>query len=401
MDGRTVEAQESQDCLPALMRSINLTTLEASGVLRCSYFFFVEQRGLKSLFPLVLCSRNNNNAIRDIMNTTYRVVIKGVKDGVAEEQVAAKLSALFKTSEEQARKILASGAFPVKKGLDLQTAAKYQAAIEATGASVIVEPEEAPKAVAPEIEKANIPASTAEAPRATVEKSETVAPISNEPPAVLPINNGNAAVKAKLIDINNLSARDVIKATAIILILGFMGAMVFINANESPKKIVSAANSFTSKKASSTTTFNSSEDLYRVSDGHLILSGRIGSDIKQPMTFTASSNGYPVLELTLQNGWLISRSLRYNVTDKGQTRSFNSPDFDCIGFDKEEERSLSNSPGRENILLCQSQDTVTKTTKSWTSNEPIGINLSKGEIFYLQESTHSQPPLLLRLSIKN
>ena len=75
------------------------------------------------------------------MSTTYRVVIKGVKNGITEEQVVGKLAPLFKTSEEQIRKILGAKGFTVKKGLDLQVAAKYQAAIEASGAAVVVEPE--------------------------------------------------------------------------------------------------------------------------------------------------------------------------------------------------------------------------------------------------------------------
>ena len=120
----------------------------------------------------MLCSRNNNNAIRDAMNATYRVVIKGVKDGFTEEQVIVKLAGLFKTSEEQAKKILVSGNFPVKKGIDLQTATKYQAAVEATGASVVIEPEAAIVTEA-ELPPKEIPAGTKKCSRCGLELPDT------------------------------------------------------------------------------------------------------------------------------------------------------------------------------------------------------------------------------------
>lgn len=73
----------------------------------------------------------------------YRIVVKGVQEGQAQEQVVSRLAKLFRSSEEQTEKILAGGSTTVKKGVDAQTAAKYVAAIEACGALVVMEPEAA------------------------------------------------------------------------------------------------------------------------------------------------------------------------------------------------------------------------------------------------------------------
>ena len=177
----------------------------------------------------MLCSQNNNNVIRDDMNTAYRVVIKGVKDGFTEEQVTVKLAALFKTTEEQAKKILASGNFPVKKSIDLQTAAKYQEAVEATGASVIVEPEEEPKEVSPEIEKANI-APAEDAPRAKAVVPVAVATRFDEPPTTLPIDNGNGNTKhnVKPINFGNKISSVLAKAANRRIALGCAVAAAFV-----------------------------------------------------------------------------------------------------------------------------------------------------------------------------
>ena len=132
------------------------------------------------------------------MNATYLVAIKGVKDGFTEEQVTVKLAALFKTSAEQAKKILASGNFPVKKGIDLQTAAKYQAAIEATGASVVVEPEEAPETV-----KTDIPASDEETSRVTDVEPTSALSKSDAPPTASPVDDGSSKSSAEAVTLTN------------------------------------------------------------------------------------------------------------------------------------------------------------------------------------------------------
>ncbi len=85
---------------------------------------------------------------------TYRIVVKGAQDGHVEAQVATKLAQIFRTSEAQAAKILASGGTTVKKGVDVHTAAKYVAAIESCGARVVIEAED----------EANTPASATPPP---------------------------------------------------------------------------------------------------------------------------------------------------------------------------------------------------------------------------------------------
>ena len=190
--------------------------------------------------------KNSNNAIRGDMSNTYRVVIKGLKNGFTEEQVTVKLAALFKTNEEQARKILLSGGVPVKKGIDLQTAAKYQAAIEAAGASVVVEPEVQENA----IEKYCTKCGSGISPDAefcgkcgakiglidTTTVPSKIQPSLSPPPQVA--EQVSVKPSKRKIDINNLSIRDVLKATAIVLILGFMGAIFF----DAPKNFGSNSN---------------------------------------------------------------------------------------------------------------------------------------------------------------
>lgn len=75
------------------------------------------------------------------METTYRVVIKGAKEGVSVEQAIRQLAALFKATEDQIRPLLAAPGSVVKKGIDIKTATQYLSAIEQAGAQAIVEPE--------------------------------------------------------------------------------------------------------------------------------------------------------------------------------------------------------------------------------------------------------------------
>ena len=75
------------------------------------------------------------------MSTTYRVVLNGPMPGHAVDRVAQEMSALFKLSVDQAKSVLARPGLAIKKGLDLPTAAKYQAALEKRGCACLVEPE--------------------------------------------------------------------------------------------------------------------------------------------------------------------------------------------------------------------------------------------------------------------
>lgn len=75
------------------------------------------------------------------MGATYRVVLNGTMPGQAIDRVAQDLSALFKLSVEQSRALLARPGLLIKKGVDLQTAVKYQAALEKRGCACVVEPD--------------------------------------------------------------------------------------------------------------------------------------------------------------------------------------------------------------------------------------------------------------------
>ena len=184
------------------------------------------------------------------MSTTYRVVIAGIKDGFNEEQVTTKLAVLFKTTEEQVKKILSSGGAPVKQGIDLQTASRYQAAIEVTGASVVVEPEVLKTAIAAYCTKCGAEISSEAGfcgkcgAKVGLIDSTTGTQSTYSPPQV--IDQVHLKPPKRKIDIYNLSFRDTLKATAILLILSFMGAIFFIKVRESDLSL--AGNSMTPNK---------------------------------------------------------------------------------------------------------------------------------------------------------
>lgn len=75
------------------------------------------------------------------MSATYKVTVKGVAPSVPVGEAIKNLASLFKVSEAQVQNLIASGNAVVKKNISLQDAAKYQAAIEKCGATVVVEPE--------------------------------------------------------------------------------------------------------------------------------------------------------------------------------------------------------------------------------------------------------------------
>ena len=75
------------------------------------------------------------------MSMTYRIVIRGVRDGFALEQVITALTPMFGVTGDALRTQFATPPFIAKKGLDIQTAANYQAALEGHGCDCMVQPE--------------------------------------------------------------------------------------------------------------------------------------------------------------------------------------------------------------------------------------------------------------------
>lgn len=75
------------------------------------------------------------------METTYRVLIKGVKPSSNAKLVITNMAKLFKISIEDAERVLEADVHVVKGCLPLSKAAQYHTAIEAAGANCIVEPE--------------------------------------------------------------------------------------------------------------------------------------------------------------------------------------------------------------------------------------------------------------------
>ena len=75
------------------------------------------------------------------MTTLYRIKLNGLMPGHNVEDVANKLAALFKLPVEKVRPLLAKSGTIVKAAADIQTAAKYQVALEGTGCNCLVEAE--------------------------------------------------------------------------------------------------------------------------------------------------------------------------------------------------------------------------------------------------------------------
>lgn len=75
------------------------------------------------------------------MTTTYRVVLQGPMPGQTIDRVAQEISGLFKLTLDQAKELLSKPGLTIKRGIDLQSAAKYQAALEQRGCVCVVEPE--------------------------------------------------------------------------------------------------------------------------------------------------------------------------------------------------------------------------------------------------------------------
>ncbi len=75
------------------------------------------------------------------MNTTYRVVIGGLKEGFSKDQVNANLANLFKTTVDKLPDISEGSNLVVKKSLDLTAAQKYQLLLEKQGCKCVIETE--------------------------------------------------------------------------------------------------------------------------------------------------------------------------------------------------------------------------------------------------------------------
>lgn len=95
----------------------------------------------------------------------YRVVMTGqLAGGKSENDVKARMAALFKTSTDKISALLNRPGVVIKKDIDLDTAKKYAGAILATGAICRIDPPEtaaAPAPVAPAAAPAKTPVSVA------------------------------------------------------------------------------------------------------------------------------------------------------------------------------------------------------------------------------------------------
>jgi len=75
------------------------------------------------------------------MSETYRVVIKGIREGVSKDQTIRNLATLFQSTEERILVKFEAPTFLVKKGLDLQSTEKYISVVEKQGCICAIESE--------------------------------------------------------------------------------------------------------------------------------------------------------------------------------------------------------------------------------------------------------------------
>jgi hypothetical protein len=104
------------------------------------------------------------------MATTYRVVIDGVSDGLATVDVVLKLATLCKIPPTRAGVLLITPRTILKRAVDLETARRYQAALQSVGCKTFVEKEaeikhtttqQSPGSSAGTTNKPTLPSSTA------------------------------------------------------------------------------------------------------------------------------------------------------------------------------------------------------------------------------------------------
>jgi hypothetical protein len=75
------------------------------------------------------------------MATTYKIVLHGVKDGEDLSRVVKRVMALVKLPRERVLRMLTNPGVAVKRGLDAQKAAKYEAVLERAGCNVMLVPD--------------------------------------------------------------------------------------------------------------------------------------------------------------------------------------------------------------------------------------------------------------------
>lgn len=102
------------------------------------------------------------------MSTTYRVIVKGIKDGANKDVVISQLAALFKVKLEQVLQMLNTPDFIMKRGVDAATASRYMNALNTRGCVCIVEPETEPPAVANNTTATHTPAAVTHPEQTTV-----------------------------------------------------------------------------------------------------------------------------------------------------------------------------------------------------------------------------------------
>ncbi len=88
---------------------------------------------------------------------TYRVRIRGIKDGFAHDQVMAALALLFERPQTEVEKLFRLKKVVLKNGMDLKGAQQYLLALEQRGCACLIEPDKVKPPEAPNAATASDP----------------------------------------------------------------------------------------------------------------------------------------------------------------------------------------------------------------------------------------------------
>jgi len=149
---------------------------------------------------------------------TYRVLISGVRRDRDPADVAEALAALFKVPVERVQPLLGQSGMTLKEGVDLATAARYQAALERAGCNSVVAPEHTGPAISA------LESSRASTPQAEVDTTTRDADVASNRPAQ----------ESEALDKRQLSIAELVRSWSLVdwLGAGFIVVGIFVIASK-------------------------------------------------------------------------------------------------------------------------------------------------------------------------
>lgn len=158
------------------------------------------------------------------MSAKYVVSLNGVQAGKSVKEVAVKLSPIFKRTVEQVERMLSSGIYEIKKGLDEKTAEKYKAAIQTAGGLIEIAEEFEFTIDDLEQNKNKTPAITTNISNSGAGSKQTNEAADTNPPQIPqsePYSNRVSIVETEGISVKRTAILAISAATAIIVLSVF------------------------------------------------------------------------------------------------------------------------------------------------------------------------------------